>query len=256
MTLEELTNALGLDTEENKEKANILKKEYNSQQRELNKTKKELETSQKSLEDSKTGLEKLDIVKKAFDLDFEAEDIDAMIQEKKDEMLKAAGSGVTPDEIKELNRELTKMKRQNEKDTKQIAELTESLNAEQTMRIDNVKKTAIRKELEKNHVIKPDMFVDMFSNRATVDKDGKTVMITGDDGSELSIADYVADFANDESNSAFSQKNVHGGFGSNGSNTNGGSDGTGASEFMSRLVGHSDSENGGNGGKNLAEAFG
>ena len=140
MTLEELTNALGLDTEENKEKANILKKEYNSQQRELNKTKKELETSQKSLEDSKVGLEKLDIVKKAFDLDFEAEDIDAMIQEKKDEMLKAAGSGVTPDEIKELNRELTKMKRQNEKDTKQIAELTESLNTEQTMRIDNVKK--------------------------------------------------------------------------------------------------------------------
>ena len=171
-------------------------------------------------------------------------------------MLRAAGSGVTPDEIKELNRELTKMKRQNEKDTKQIAELTESLNTEQTMRIDNVKKTAIRKELEKNRVIKPDMFVDMFSNRATVDKDGKTVMITGDDGSELSIADYVADFANDESNSAFIQKNVHGGFGSNGSNTNGGSDGTGASEFMNRLVGHSDSENGGNGGKSLAEAFG
>ena len=50
-----------------------------------------------------------------------------MIQEKKDEMLKEAGGGATPDEIKELNRELTKLKRQTEKDAKQISELTENL---------------------------------------------------------------------------------------------------------------------------------
>ena len=124
MTLEELTKALGLDTDENKDKASILKKEYNAQQRELNKAKKDLEASNKSLEDNKASLEKLDIVKKAFNLDFEAEDIDTMIQEKKDEMLKEAGGGSTPDEIKELNRELTKLKRQTEKDAKQISELT------------------------------------------------------------------------------------------------------------------------------------
>ena len=91
MTLEELTKALGLDTDENKDKASILKKEYNAQQRELNKAKKDLEASNKSLEDNKASLEKLDIVKKAFNLDFEAEDIDTMIQEKKDEMLKGFG---------------------------------------------------------------------------------------------------------------------------------------------------------------------
>ena len=72
MTLEELTKALGLDTDENKDKASILKKEYNAQQREINKAKKDLEASNKSLEDNKASLEKLDIVKKAFNLDFEA----------------------------------------------------------------------------------------------------------------------------------------------------------------------------------------
>lgn len=254
MTLEELTKALGLDTDENKDKASILKKEYNAQQRELNKAKKDLEASNKSLEDNKASLEKLDIVKKAFNLDFEAEDIDTMIQEKKDEMLKEAGGGATPDEIKELNRELTKLKRQTEKDAKQISELTENLTKEQNMRIDGVKKTAIRKELEKNHVIKPDMFVDMFSNRATVDKDGKTVMITGDDGAELSIVDYIADFANDESNSAFIEKQVHSGFGSNGSNGNGAN--TGVSDFMAKIIGDNKSGNENGDGASLAESFG
>ena len=41
------------------------------------------EASNKSLEDNKASLEKLDIVKKAFNLDFEAEDIDTMIQEER-----------------------------------------------------------------------------------------------------------------------------------------------------------------------------
>ena len=47
MTLEELTKALGLDTEDNKDKASILQKEYNAQQREVDNAKKELEDQNK-----------------------------------------------------------------------------------------------------------------------------------------------------------------------------------------------------------------
>ena len=42
------------------------------------------------------------------------------------------------------------------------------------------------------------------------------------------------DFANDESNSAFIEKQVHSGFGSNGSNGNGTN--TGVSDFMAKIL--------------------
>ena len=67
MTLEELTKALGLDTDENKEKAGILKKEFNAKVKEVNTLNQQIETYKNGEESAKKNATNLEIVTKALD---------------------------------------------------------------------------------------------------------------------------------------------------------------------------------------------
>ena len=197
MTLEELAKALGLDTEENKDKLPILKKEFNAKEKATKELTKKVETLEADVEKGKASTEKLDIVKKAFDLDMDAEDFDEMLDSVKENMAKSAGGGVTPDEIKALKRDLTKATREKDKAVKELETLNTQLTEEKNTRIKNNVRSEIRKALDTNKVIKPNQMMDLFANRVNVDEDGSTFTIKTDDGSELSIMDYVADWSKD-----------------------------------------------------------
>lgn len=93
MDFDELLKALGLDTDEAKDKATILKKEYNASKKEINELNESVKKLTEGVEASKETAEKLDIVVKAFGLDISAEDFDKNIQESKDKLIKEAGGG-------------------------------------------------------------------------------------------------------------------------------------------------------------------
>ena len=254
MTLEELMKNLGIDGEENKEKASILKKEYNATQKAIHKLEEDNTKLTETINNSKGVSDKLNIVVKAFGLDLNAKDFDENIEGAKDKLIKEAGGGSTPEEIKELKRSLTKANRSIDDGNKTIQELTSQLNEEKTMRINGVKRNTLRKELVKNNVIKSDMFVDTFFNKVKVDEDGKTCTITGDDGTELSVADYVADWSAD--NPEFVSQPQKGGMGS-GNGSNGGSDEPGAvSPFMQNLIKNKQSNVGAGSSQSLGDLFG
>ena len=81
MTVEELIKTLGFDSEENKDKADIVKKEFNSITKELNEVKgKNNELIEKDVK-NKDISDKFDIIVKAYGLDLEAEDFDKMLDE-------------------------------------------------------------------------------------------------------------------------------------------------------------------------------
>lgn len=212
MTLEELATALGLDTDENKDKYSVLKKEFNAKTKNENELTKKVATLNEKLEASKKTDGKLESIKTMFDLDFEAEDFDAMLEEAKEKFIKDSGGGATPEEIKSLKRELTKTARDREKAEAKLTDLTNQLAEEKHQRINQNKLTAIRKALTENKIVKPEQMVDLFANRVNVDEDETTFTIKGDDGSELSIPDYIADWAKD--NPEFVTKDVKGGAGS------------------------------------------
>ena len=121
MTLEELAKALGLDTEENKDKFSILKKEYNAMSKAQKDSTKKVEALEAQLEEQKPVVEKFDIVSKAFNLNLEAEDFDAMLEDAKETLVKEAGGGATPEELKSLRREITKFQRDVASKDKQVA---------------------------------------------------------------------------------------------------------------------------------------
>ena len=127
MTLEELAQTLGIDGEETKDKFAVLKKEFNAKTKEVNTLTKKVETLEADVETGKKVSEKLDILSKAFDVDTSAEDLDSVIEESKEALIKSAGGGSTPDEVKNLKRDLTKISREKEKALEQITELTEKL---------------------------------------------------------------------------------------------------------------------------------
>ena len=252
MNLEELVKSLGLEGDEHKEKVAILKKEYNATQKALHKLEDENAKLNETVTADKAVADKLNIVVNAFGLDLKAKDFDENIESAKDKLIKEAGGGTTPEEIKELKRNLTKANRSIDESNKTIQELTTQLEAEKTMRINGVKRSTLRKELTKNNIIKSDMFVDTFFSKVKVDEDGKTCTITGDDGTELSVADYIADWAAD--NPEFVSQTQKGGMGSNGG-SNGSSDPNAISPFMQTLIKNKQSA-GTNGGKSLSDLFG
>ena len=197
MTLEELVAALGLDTDENKGKMAVLKKEFNAKEKVTKELTKKLETLEADVEKGKSSTEKLDIVKKSFDLDMDAEDFDEMLDSVKEALAKSVGGGVTPEEIKALKRDLTKATREKDKATKELEALNKQLTEEKNTRIKNNVRSEIRKALDTNKVIKPEQMMDLFANRVNVDEDGSTFTFKTVDGSELSIMDYVADWSKD-----------------------------------------------------------
>lgn len=253
MDFEELLKALGLDNDESKEKAAILKKEYNASKKEINELTENVKKLTEDAEASKATAEKLDIVVKAFGLDIGAEDFDKNIQESKDKLVKDAGGGPEPEEVKQMKLDLNRTKRELDKSAKTIEELTTQLEGEKTQRLNNVKRTAIQKAVIKNNFIDPEVSIDLFINKATVDEDGVTVTMKGADGTDLPVADAIADWAKDHE--GFIKKDVKGGMGSNGNNNGGGQ--TEVSPFMQNLI--KQQSNGGAGGqqtKSLGEMFG
>jgi hypothetical protein len=252
MELEELTKALGLDTEETKDKAVILKKEYNAFQKSIHELEDKEKALNETIESNKQTLDRFNILVNAFGVDVNAKDFDEGIELAKEKIVKDAGGGTTPEEIKELKRNLTKANRQVEEHNKTIEDLTTQLNGEKTMRLNTVKRNTIRKSLESVHAVEPEMFVDMFFGKTKVEDDGKTCTIMGDDGVELSVADYIADWAKDHQNLIAAQPK--GGAGSAGGN--GGTQSNDVSPFMQALLNNKKASQTGGGGKSLSELFG
>lgn len=253
MTLEELSKALGLDTEENKEKFGILKKEFNAMSKAQKDSAKKIETLEAQIEENKPIIEKFDIVSKAFNFNAEAEDFDAMLDDVKDAMIKEAGGGATPEELKNLRREVTKFQRDVATKDKQLAELTEQLTTEKTHRINGVKRDAINKALQAHNVIKPEQFMDYFMNKAIIDKDEVTVTLKDDAGNELSVSDAVADWA--KANPEFVKKDVLGGMGTGVGGKGGSKDNSGVSAIMQSVL-DAQAKNGVGDNASLGEMFG
>ena len=253
MTLEELAKALGLDTEENKDKFSVLKKEYNAMSKAQKDSVKKIETLEAQIEESKPIIEKFDIVSKAFNFNAEAEDFDAMLDDVKETMIKEAGGGATPEELKNLRRELTKAQRDLATSTKTVTDLTEQLNTEKTHRINGVKRDAINKALREHNIIKPEQFIDTFMNKAVIDKDEITVTMKDGAGNELSVSDAIADWAKE--NPEFVKKDVTGGIGGGIGGKGGTKDNSGVSALMQSVL-EAQAKNNTGEGKSLGELFG
>lgn len=215
MTLEELIKSLGLDTDENKDKAGILKKEFNAKAKEANDASKKSEKFEKQLEALSKVEEQLKIVKDAFKLDLDAEDFDAMVDEVKESLSTATKiDPVDQNELKDLRREKTRLTRERDNLDKQYKQAVEQLGVEKTNRINQRKAAEIRKALDTNKILKPEQMVDLFSSRVITDDEGEVFTIKGSDGSEFSINDYIADWAKD--NPEFVIAETKGGAGSGG----------------------------------------
>ena len=254
MTLEELTKALGLDTDENKDKAGILKKEFNAKLKDINEKTKEIESFKEAEKVAKQNADRLEIVTKAYNLDFNAKDVDAMIEESKDKLIKAAGvNDKNSEEFKATKNELTKARREITRIKEENSQLSEQLTAEKNQRINTTKRNMMHKALVNNNAIKPDMFVDMFVDKVNVDEDGKSMTMKDDVGNDISIDDAISDWAKE--NPELIKQNVKGGS-STGSSGNG-SDGSGEdiSAFMEDIIGNNNNQNNGN-GQSLTELFG
>ena len=76
MTYEELVKALGLDADESKDKAVILKKEYNAYQKEIKDLTDNVAELTATIEADKVVAEKFNSVVNAFGLDINAKDFD------------------------------------------------------------------------------------------------------------------------------------------------------------------------------------
>ena len=254
MTLEELAKALGIDGEEDKEKFATLKKEFNAKTKEVNKLTETVSKMTEEAEATKEVANKLNTVVTAFGVDLDAKDFDESIENAKENIIKEAGGGATPDEIKELNRALTKAKRDADKNNETIAELTEQLGNEKTLRLNGVKRDAIHKALLHNNIIEPEQSIDLFFNRVLVDEDGSTVTMKGSDGSELSVNDAIADWAKEHPK--YVERQVKGGAGSGGKGGNGSS--SEVSPFMKSLLESRKTESAGSNteGKDIVSLFG
>lgn len=254
MTLEELIKALGLEGEENKEKVATITKEFNAITKLLNTANKKVKTLEDEQAKLKETSEKFDIVSKAFDLNLETEDFDKMLDDVKDKLVKEAGGGTTPEEIKILKRDFTKAQRELEKANTTVKELSDQLESEKTQRINAVKRDAIQKALVSNRIIKPEQMIDLFFGKVDVDKDGSTLTMKDAAGNEISVVDGIADWA--KANPEFVQKETRGGAGS-GSGANGGKkDDSGVDDFVKAMIADKNGQGGNGETKSLGDMFG
>ena len=241
MTFKELCDALGLD----EEKVKILKGEYTTLEKQVNDSKKKvdkLEKEQASLNESK---DKLDIVVKAFKLDMKADDFDKMLDDVKDSF---AGNVKGSEDYKELNRELTKARREFDSLKKENEKIVGELETEKANRVKSVKQSAILKELQANNVIKAEQWVNRFFAEAELDEDGVNIFMKDEAGKEISLKDGIADWA--KANPEFVKVAARGGAGSG---AGGGSNNKENEDFMNSIIGDGCDEGG---QKSLAELFG
>lgn len=258
MTIEELTKALGFEGEDSKEKVKILTQEFKAKEKEFNevsKKMKELEKENESLKSSADTnnpiVDKFNIAAKAFGFDLEAEDFDKMLDDVKDKLSKEGSNGITPEEVKQMKRDLTKANRDLDKANTTVKELTEQLESEKNIRITSMKRSALKKELEAVNALNPEMFVDLFLNKVEVDKDGNTLTMKDAAGNDISVADGIADWAKE--NTDLVKKTVRGGAGSGG---NGNKDNNEVSDFVKGMIANNTSSGNNTDGKSLAEMFG
>lgn len=254
MDIKELVTALGLDGEENKDKVEVLTKEFTAKTREVNSLTKKLKTAEEEQTKLSEISKKFDIVAKAYSLDLEAEDFDKMLDDVKDKMVKEAGGGTTPEEVKIIKRDLTKAQRELEAANKSVTELTAQLESEKTQRINAVKRDKIQKALVANKVIKPEQMIDLFFGKVEVDKDGSTLTMKDSAGNEISLDDGIADWAKE--NPEFVKTETKGGLGSNGSSSFGNTNGEEMSDFMKSIIADKQSSYGGDKNQTLASLFG
>ena len=241
MTFKELCEALGLD----EEKVKILKAEYTTLEKQVNDSKKKidkLEKEQASLNESK---DKLDIVVKACKLDMKADDFDKMLDDVKDSF---AGNVKGSEDYKELNRELTKARREFDSLKKENEKIVGELATEKANRVKSVKQSAILKELQANNVIKAEQWVNRFFAEAELDEDGVNIFMKDEAGKEIPLKDGIADWA--KANPEFVKVDARGGAGSG---AGGGSNNKENEDFMNSIIGDGGDEGG---QKSLAELFG
>lgn len=258
MTIEELTKALGLEGEDFKDKVKILSQEFKAKEKEFNELSKKLKDLEKDNETLKASadtnnpiVDKFNIAAKAFGFDLEAEDFDKMLDDIKDRLSKEGSNGVTPEDVKQMKRDLTKANRDLEKANSNVKELTEQLETEKSIRITSLKRSALKKELEAVNALNPEMFVDLFLNKVEVDKDGSILTMKDAAGNDISVADGIADWAKE--NTDLVKKTVRGGAGSGG---NGNKDNNEVSDFVKSMIANNSPSSDSTGGKSLAEMFG
>ena len=242
MTFEELVKELGLE----KDKADVLKKEFNSKEKEITDLNKKVEKLEKSGEGDKEKLEKLDIITKAFKIDVDSEDLDKHLDEIKDSFTKEVKG---TEDYKDLSRELTKTNRELEKAKKELATANESLATEKAERIKGVKNNEIMKELQAQNVIKAEQWLGKFFNEVTLDEDGNLYM-KGEDGKEIGMKDGIAEWA--KANPEFVKAQTRGGSGSGSGGSSGNKDEL--NDFMKSVIEEGNNNSGEQ--KSLGELFG
>ena len=233
MTFEELVKELGLE----KDKADVLKKEFNSKEKEVTDLNKKVEKLEKSGEG---------IITKAFKIDVDSEDLDKHLDEIKDSFTKEVKG---TEDYKELSRELTKTNRELEKAKKELQTANESLATEKAERIKGVKNSEIMKELQAQNVIKAEQWLGKFFNEVTLDEDGNLYM-KGADGKEISMKDGIADWA--KANPEFVKAKTRGGSGSGSGGSSGNKDEL--NDFMKSVIEEGNNNSGEQ--KSLGELFG
>lgn len=255
MNFEELVKSLGLEGDDSKDKVAILKKEYNARQKELKTLNDNIAKLNEDIEANKVIASRFNTVVTAFGLDVEATDFDSNIETAKEKLIKDAGVDKVPDEeIKALKTKLTKAERENKNYAEQVSTLSEQLKAEQTQRVDRVKRDAIHKAVLKNNIIDPETSIDLFLGLTKVEEDGKTVTMMMSDGTELPVHDGIADWAKEHPK--YVEKKPVGGMGSNGGSSN--SANSDVSPFMQSLIkDKADNRNiNSNSGQSLGSVFG
>lgn len=198
MDIEALIKLFGLDETQAAKFREEYKKQEDSEKTKnkqaQDKLKVEKDKAVQSTKDLKEFKEKVEVITDAFGIDLDAEDIDVAVAEAK-EAISKSGGGVTPQEIKDMQRDLTKSLRENKKLKEKYDETSKTLITEKNKRQDQLKRSEIKKSLVKEGVIKADQMVDLFIHKAKFDEDGEKLFITDKDGTELSVEEFISDWA-------------------------------------------------------------
>lgn len=198
MDIEALIKLLGLDETQAAKFRETYKKYDDTVQTKIKQSQDNLKIEKgkvvASTKELKEFKEKVEVITDAFNIDLDAEDIDKAVADAKEEIGKTGGS-VTPEEVKEMQRELTKTLRDNKKLKEKFEETSKTLIAEKGKRQDQLKRSEIKKALIKEGVIKSDQMVDLFIHKAKFDDNGEKLFITDKDGTELTVSDFIADWA-------------------------------------------------------------
>lgn len=233
MDIEAIIKLLGLEGDE----AEKLRVKLTAEQTKFDKKVEQLNGSITKLKediktkgsDNDTATERLTSVLELLDVDADSEDFDTAVQDAIESIRTEAGKA-TPEDIKKLQRELTKAERANAKLKKEHEEVTKTLEDEKGRRQNEVKRREIVKVMKENNIINPEELADLFILKAKVNDDD-SLTILDSDGTELAIADAISDWA--ESHTEFVDSNQAGGAGGG---TGGGAGGVAEQSLLKEII--------------------